>query len=303
VNPIIQPKFTCRINGRPAFGNKKQYDLLNGYSRDYAIEVYFKENGTVGHKSRYTTGELAHHLMIEGQFSLSAKRRGRPHKQMSVLYNKLGLPRRNREGKYLLGNSFGYKKKWNFVEIAAKKHHNWKKEVQQSVSDLLTRILVRGLLGGSINGLNFYNQMRSIAKKIKKDVIEALEGLKSPKLSESTKKKKGHDKILQETKNLLRSISVRVVKIEPKKRMSPLYYGRKYAGSNAKLSPEEMEIVKGYLGSGGNAEGYLASLKGNNVSASREENNASHPEDQNQFYEDRSGGKVFHFSDVFGDEE
>ena len=102
----IQPKFSwMATRDRPSINKyKRTQELFKNFNRDYAIEVYFKENGRAVRRSRYTMGELAHHLMVEGQASKSANRMGRPHAQMSVVYGKNGRPRRTRAGKYLLQN-------------------------------------------------------------------------------------------------------------------------------------------------------------------------------------------------------
>lgn len=229
------------------------YELLRNFNRDYALEVYFKENLPVGHKSTYTMGELAHHLMIEGQFSLSANRRGRPHKQMEVVG-------RNKEGKYVLEHTTGYKKQWNFVAKAAKSHKNWKSELTRMAEEILVRRLSKSLLNKSVSRINFYNSMRVLAKKVRKDLIEELLALCEPPLSENTERKKKSKKILIETKKLMNSLDVRVVKREPKK-SNRINFGRKYSKGNQKLTPEEVNLVKGYFNAGINAEGFLESYR------------------------------------------
>lgn len=231
------------------------YEALKNFNRDYAIEVYFKENGTVGHKSRYTMGELAHHLMVEGQFSLSANMRGRPHKQMRVVG-------KGANGKYLLEHDAGYKKIWNFMENAAKRHKNWRAEIFSLAEKLLIRKLSLGLLGRSMNGVNFYTEMQRLAKKVKEDVKQELLALREPKLATSTAKKKRSEQILIETRKLFNAISVRVVPLKRNK-SNRLNFGRAFAGSNQKLTAEEAALVRGYLGAGANAEGFLAAYRAN----------------------------------------
>ena len=233
---IIQPKFTSTVtNRRPDFTdprgnfNPAYQEAFGTYNRDYAIEVYFKENRRVGHKSRYSMGELAHHLMVEGQFSLSANRKGRPHKQMSVV-------RTNRARKYLLKNEAGYKKIWNFVKTGAARHKNWRKEIRALTEDMFirrfARMLINQFTGKSMSDVNFYTGMQRVARKVLADLKEELLALEYPALDPTTIKKKNSDKILIETKKLFNALSVRVVPLKstPKNRLN---FGRKFVSKNA----------------------------------------------------------------------
>lgn len=232
---IIQPKFSwMATRDIPSINKyKRTEELLKNFNRDYAIEVYFKENRKVGHKSRYTMGELAHHLMVEGQFSLSANRKGRPHKQMSVVYGKNGRPRRNRDGKYFLQNETGYKKIWNFVKTGAQKHHNWRDKVRQMTTAVLFNRLALFYMNKPLSSANFYNEMKALARQILSDLKQELLALEYPALDAKTIKKKKSDKILIESKKLFNALSVRVVPLKkstPKKRLN---FGRKFVSKNA----------------------------------------------------------------------
>lgn len=265
---ILQPKFTSTVTSRrPDFtdprGNfvSEYHEAFGNYNRDYAIEVYFKESKKVGHKSRYTMGELAHHLMVEGQFSLSAKRRGRPHNQMSVVYDEDGKPKRNRRGKYYLQNETGYKKIWNFVKTGAERHKNWRKEIRALTKDMFIRRLERVHIGKSVSGVNFYTGMQRVARKVLADLKEELLGLVSPELSTSTiKKKKGNKDILIETKKLFNALAVRVVPLKrtPKKRLN---FGRKFVSKNAPyISSWERGVVNEMLNTRLNRGEYFENL-------------------------------------------
>lgn len=259
----IQPKFSSVVTSRrPGFTdprgnfNKAYQEAFGTYNRDYAIEVYFKENGrTKVRRSKYTMGELAHHLMVEGQYSKSAKRIGRPHGQMSVVYDEDGKPKRNRAGKYLLQNDTGYKKIWNFVKTGAERHKNWRKEIRALTEDMFirrfARMLINQFTGKSMSGINFYTGMQRVARKVLADLKEELLGLVEPELDPKTiRKKKGKKDILIETKKLFNALAVRVVPLKSKPK-SRINFGRKFSQSNQKLSFEEIEQLKEYLATGG----------------------------------------------------
>lgn len=257
----IQPKFSSVVTSRrPGFTdprgnfNRAYQEAFGKYNRDYAIEVYFKEQGRTVRRSKYTMGELAHHLMVEGQYSTSANRIGRPHGQMSVVYGKNGRPRRNRAGKYLLQNETGYKKIWNFVKTGAARHKNWRREIRALTEDMFIRRFARMLIsqftGKSMAGINFYTGMQRVARKVLADLKEELLALDYPALDPKTIRKKKSDKILIESRKLFNALAVRVVPLKSKPK-SRINFGRKFSQSNQKLSFEEIEQLKEYLATGG----------------------------------------------------
>lgn len=242
-----QPSFNFWLKGRPSKSGatltKKEAELakelLKNFNTDYSIQIYFKDT-PVGHGSRYSMSELAHHLMVEGQYSKKYEaafthKRGRRPDRMLVDRDKNGNAIRDANGKYILSNVEMYKKVWNFVDDAAHLHGNWKRFLMTMTDKIVRQAIARRNYlrrhGGHNVPLvalsNYYREMQDLGRRIVADCKMALLALEVPPLDENTiKKKKGHDEILIESRKLYNSIAYKVVKVEPKKsNRTPIYFG------------------------------------------------------------------------------
>lgn len=302
---IAQPKFTFRTKNTPSYHGagltakefKRAKPMLDRLQKDYAVEIYFKDV-PVGHGSRYDMGELAHHLMVEGQASNgTAHMRGRPNEgTMMVDRAKNGMPIRDINGKYRLVPSTIRKKVWNFVDNAAKKHQNWRYKIRMMTNWIVKSAIAKQNYLRRHGGHNvkllatrsYYQMMQSLGKQIVDDCRIALLALEAPPLETSTIKKKGHDKILIESRRLYNAIAYRVVKIDPKR---PRFGGNIYYGKNERYSSGS-----NWFGSAKdlskNMDAYVVDRNGKEVFFKGDDSSY----DDNAFgskyngYEDRSGG-------------
>lgn len=249
--PISQPKFTFTTQTRPvkwyAPGlTAKEYrvanenQLLKNYNPDYGVEIYFKNVSVRGNKN-YTMGDLAHHLMVEGQYSKGYGEHFRGPRPFSFVRQRDGLgnavvasrkveylediKKKRLMKKYALVKTRMHKKVWNFVENAAKKNKNWKNIIINMTTSIIREAIHKNVRGE--NGLlkantNYYRKMQELGKRIVLECKAALLALETPPLDPQTIKKKGHDKILIESRKLYNSIAYRVVPLQHKE-----YYGWK----------------------------------------------------------------------------
>lgn len=133
----------------------------------------------------------------------------------------------DRNGKYILRNTRKYKKVWDFVGNAVKKHHGWARIIHDMankiIRDTMNQVNARRRHGESnVNPssiaryINFRYQMQRLGERIVKNIKEALYALEAPPLDRKTIKKKGHDQILIESHKMINSIAYKVVKIDAK---------------------------------------------------------------------------------------
>ncbi len=260
---ISQPSFRFNLRGRPtkhgATLTKKEAerakDILKNLQTDYAIQIYIKDK-PVGHGSKYTMGELAHHLMVEGVYSKRyaasfLHQKGRPPSRMIVERDAKGNAIRDSNGKYVLENVSMYKKVWNFVDNAAKANKNWRNIVRMIPDKIVRQAIQRRnylIRHGGHNvqlkaQTNYYREMQALGRKIVADCKLALLALEAPPLEATTIKKKGHDKILQESRALYNSIAYRVVKLKPTSKGGNQWIGKPFVFGKADKTHES--ITKG----------------------------------------------------------
>lgn len=262
MSSVAQPSFSFRTKNTPSYHGagltarefKQAKPMLDRLKKDYAVVIYFKD-AQVGHKSSYTMGELAHHLMVEGQASSgTAHMKGRPNEPAVIRDGKIiqqgtmmvdraknGLPIRNAEGKYMLVPSKIRKKVWNFVENAAKKHQNWRHIIKMMTYEIVKKsIKHRNVLrrhGGHNVKLtaqdHYYHQMQLLGQQIVKDCKCALVALQAPPLEKSTLAKKHCQMILIESHRLINALAYKIVKVDPKR---PRFGGNIYYGKNERYS-------------------------------------------------------------------
>lgn len=221
---IVQPSMTFTV--------KKKVKKYNNVNSDYAIQFFFKNNKRVGRKSKYKMSELAHHLMVEGQYSKNWVRRGASSKALF----KIGETKR---GKNILEEERSTKKKkWNVFERLYKDRQHalsrlrWSNKIKEAAKIVVERreMGVRATV---------YNQLRSVGKVVKSDIIDVWKGMVEPPLDPQTiRKKKGRGGILRETNKLIKSLNYKVV---------PITRHTKTWASNLKLKGGTMSFVKSYM--------------------------------------------------------